>query len=156
MDLITTDEYQVKSCQTGELDTFSHDNIIVCEKEVRGIQERLDKAVANGDKTKIRWCIHLLSKKSKAVKILAIHRICQVNQGRYTAGVDGMTVPKEKVERHAMMETLLNSVDITSKPNPIRRVFIPKSNGEHRPLGIPTINDRIIQEIVRQNNRTYL
>ena len=150
MDLITTDEYQVKSCQTGGFDNFSHDNIIVCEKEVRSIQERLDKAVANGDKTKIRWYIHLLSKKSKAVKTLAIHRICQVNQGRYTAGVDGMTVPKDKVERHAMMETLLNSVDITSKPKPIRRVFIPKSNGEYRPLSIPTINDRIIQEIVRQ------
>ena len=150
MDLITTDENQVKSCQTGGLDIFSHDNIIVCEKDVRGIQEMLDKAVANGDKTKIRWYIHLLSKKSRAVKILAIHRICQVNQGRYTAGVDGMTTSKDKVERHAMMETLLNSVDITSKPKPIRRVFIPKSNGEYRPLGIPTINDRIIQEIVRQ------
>ena len=46
MDLITTDENQVKSCQTGGLDTFSHDNIIAREKEVRGVQERLDKAVA--------------------------------------------------------------------------------------------------------------
>ena len=68
MDFTTTDENQVNTCQTSGGDTFSHDNITACEKYVLSIQRRLDKAVANDDKTKIRWYSHLLMKRSRAVQ----------------------------------------------------------------------------------------
>jgi RNA-directed DNA polymerase len=151
MNLTITDENQVNTCQTNGFGTFSHENIIECENHVRSIQERLDRAVANDDKPTIRWLTHLLSKRSRAAKILAVHRICQVNKGRHTAGIDGIAMPTLKEERLQVMEKLLDGTDITKKPDPIRRVYIPKPNGKQRPLGIPTIHDRIVQEIIRQS-----
>jgi len=73
-----------------------------------------------------------------------------VNEGRYTAGVDKVAIPREKEEQDVMRFRLYQEIDISRKPQPIKRVFIPKPNGKKRPLGIPTLRDRINQEIIRQ------
>ena len=153
MDLTTTDENQEtlkESCQTSGQDIFSRHNISGCENYVKRIQRRLDKAVANDDNPKIRWYTHLLMKKSRAVKILAVHRVCKVNTGRHTAGVDGVSIPKDTDGRLPKMMEMLHTIDIESNPQPIKRVYIPKPNGDKRSLGIPTLSDRINQEIIRQ------
>ena len=139
----------VYPCQTTGLGVFSPQSISNFENHVLSIQMKLDNAVANDDKDLIRWYVHLLSRKSRAVKILAIHEVCEVNSGKYTAGVDGIAMPRDRTERLRTMKNLIAEIDITSKPLPIKRAYIPKPNGDKRPRGIPTIRDRIIQEIVR-------
>ena len=131
-------------------DIFSASNINSCEKHVFSLQMKLDKAVANNDTKSIREIFNLLAKNSKAVRVLAVYRITQRNQGKYTAGIDGICIPREDRNlQYKIRLDLLNEIDIVRKPDPIRRVFIPKPNGKKRPLGIPTMRDRINQEILR-------
>ncbi|MGL5131995.1 MAG: group II intron reverse transcriptase/maturase, partial [Planktothrix sp.] len=82
--------------------------------------------------------------KSYYAKLLAVRRVTQDNQGKRTAGVDGVKsiTPKQRLE-------LVESLSKYQKAKPLRRKWIPKSNGEERPLGIPTINDRVRQALVK-------
>ena len=70
--------------------------------------------------------------------------------GSQTDGVDNVTRAafKKDYERH--MTALLDQLRRrTYEPQPVRRVYIPKHDGKKRPLGIPTLRDRIVQEALR-------
>ena len=67
-------------------------------------------------------------------------------QGNMTAGTDGKTIDEMSLQR---IESLIASLrNETYKPNPARRVYIPKKNGKQRPLGIPSFEDKLVQEVV--------
>ena len=67
--------------------------------------------------------------------------------GNMTAGADGKTVNGMSIERiEQLIESLKNE---TYQPVPSKRAYIPKKNGKKRPLGIPSFDDKLVQEVVR-------
>lgn len=74
------------------------------------------------------------------------------NGGAKTPGIDGVTKDDLKLaeEREEYAHQIWRQLrKKTYRPSPVRRVYIPKPNGEMRPLGIPTIKDRVVQEMLR-------
>ena len=72
------------------------------------------------------------------------------NAGSRTAGVDGETISDFEDDLEENIQALAQQLDSeTYDPDPTRRVYIPKGNGEKRPLSIPTVRDRIVQEALR-------
>jgi RNA-directed DNA polymerase len=92
-----------------------------CERLVRRLQERIFRA---------------------------IRRVTQENKGRTTPGVDGETylTPQARWEWSQRESFSLRNY----RPRPAKRRYIPKGSGGQRPLGIPTMKDRVMQAIVKQ------
>ena len=80
--------------------------------------------------------------------VTAVHNI-KSNKGSRTAGVDKIKMDKYLQMPKDELILLIQSSFRNYRPKPARREYIEKSNGKKRPLGIPTVLDRIIQECVR-------
>lgn len=75
----------------------------------------------------------------------------KVVSNKGACGVDGMSVEELGGYLRENQEEIINSLrNRTYIPKPVRRVYIPKSNGKQRPLGIPTVLDRMIQQAIAQ------
>lgn len=92
----------------------------------------------------------LIELMSSNENIRLAYRNIKRNTGSKTAGTDNLTI---KDICHLSVEYVINTVQTmfeSYKPQRVRRVFIDKGNGKLRPLGIPTIWDRIFQQSILQ------
>ena len=78
---------------------------------------------------------------------LTAYQKIQAKQGSMTAGADGKTVDGMGMKRINALIAKLR--DFSYRPSPARRTYIPKANGKKRPLGIPSFDDKLVQEVVR-------
>nr|YP_010330153.1 putative reverse transcriptase/maturase [Porphyridium aerugineum]UNJ17869.1 putative reverse transcriptase/maturase [Porphyridium aerugineum] len=115
------------------------------EKIVFRLQYRIYKAYQNKDYNLVNRLQRCLAS-SRAAKLLAIRQVTQLNQDKKTAGIDKKIALTEK-ERLQIFKEISNIKGY--KHSKLKLVFIPKSNGEKRPLGIPTIKDRAIQCFIK-------
>jgi RNA-directed DNA polymerase len=124
---------------------------------------RIDWQAVNDDVSELRQKIFAASKsndlkrvgnlqklmiRSRANWLQSIRRVTQINKGRRTPGSDRViyTTTEQRIQLYEWLGTItLNEWN----PPPVKRIEIPKPNGKKRPLGIPTVQDRIIQAIVK-------
>ncbi|MBD2481701.1 group II intron reverse transcriptase/maturase [Planktothrix sp. FACHB-1365] len=121
------------------------------EKVTFKLQKRIFQASSRGDVKAVRKLQKTLIN-SWSAKCIAVRRVTQDNQGKNTAGVDGIKslTPKQRMN-------LVGRLKLTGKVKPTRRdvpwrvcTNIPKpGTTETRPLGIPTIDDRALQALVK-------
>lgn len=115
------------------------------EANVRRLQERIYCATRREEWRRVRNLQQLLVK-ATSNKLLAIRRVTQENQGKHTAGIDGVRCDTPT----ARMQLFREGLSLRGyRPQPVRRVYIPKANGKQRPLGIPTMKDRVMQAMVK-------
>lgn len=114
---------------------------------VEKLQQRIYHAESVGNKRKVRDLQRMLMN-SEAALLVSIRRVTQLNHGKRTAGVDGYKAlnPQDRLKLFMEMRDMKLSLHT---PKPAYRTYIRKRNGKLRPLGIPTIRDRVYQNVVR-------
>ena len=117
------------------------------EQQVFRHQKRIYQASQRGDKR----AVHSLQQQlieSEAARLLAVRRVTEDNEGKDTAGVDGVKslTPTERLA----MASAIHPKNWNHQPSrPVRRVWVPKPGTiERRPLGILPMIDRCKQALV--------
>jgi RNA-directed DNA polymerase len=135
------EERQSTHARSGSTFDWRDTDWSACHRRVRSLQVRIVKAWQEGRRRKVKALQRMLTR-SLSGKALAVKRVTE-NQGKRTPGVDGemWSTPDSK------SKAVLSLRRRCYQSRPLRRVYIPKSNGKMRPLGIATMKDRAMQAL---------
>lgn len=132
------------SCAASDMiDDWENIDFLKAENYVKKLQKRIAIAFSNDDFDKMTYLQHTLIHSFYA-KALAVRTVTS-NKGKNTCGIDNILWDTPEKKFQAVFE--LNRRGYKSKP--LKRIYIPKSNGNKRPLGIPTMKDRAMQTIYK-------
>ena len=117
-------------------------------KKIKGLQKELVVVFTNNDKQKLFKLQQQLFLTFEA-RALAVKKVT-TNKGKNTPGVDNVLwkTNKQKFEAIKTLRIVINSKLGMYKANKIKRIWLPKTKNEKRPLGIPTLLDRALQALV--------
>ena len=116
--------------------------------EYYDLQKVLDDLYEDSSKNKVFSNLMELITSRENIKLA--YRSIKGNKGSHTAGVDGRTIKHLSRLNEEEYISLIQKQFHWYKPRPVKRVEILKPNGKIRPLGIPTIVDRIVQQCILQ------
>ncbi|WP_267902439.1 reverse transcriptase domain-containing protein, partial [Sinorhizobium meliloti] len=106
--------------------------------------ERVNAAAKQAAQTRFTSLLHHVDQ-------AALHRAFRRQKRQASAGVDGMTVAKYEERLEQNLHDLCDRVHTGRyRPQPVRRVYIPKADGGKRPLGVPALEDKIVQGAVAE------
>ena len=111
------------------------------KEAVYRMQMRIAKSIRLGRHNRAKALQRLLSR-SFYGRLWAVKQVTS-NKGSRTAGVDDQVWNTSESRWHAVRQLKANGY----RAQPLRRIYIPKSTGKKRPLGIPTLHDRAMQEL---------
>lgn len=113
-----------------------------------GLQDEFDKLYKESSEgKKFKNLMELICSEDN---IRLAYRNIKSNAGSFTAGTDGIIIKDIKRMKDTDFIKLVQNKFKNYRPSEVRRVYIPKSNGKKRPLGIPTITERIVQQCIKQ------
>lgn len=116
-------------------------------EQVKHDVEKAQREIFRDTRTGTLWRVKERQKmlvRSLPARCWAVRQVCELNRGRHTAGIDGITCETAQ-EKVALVESMYLG---GYRPRPVRTIWIPKPNGDKRKLGIPIIKDRAMEALV--------